>query len=48
VATLTNSARMPTFAEERLLVAQGYLYIAGVDEAGRGALAEYVPPGSTR
>jgi len=30
---------MPSFSEERRLVAQGYRYIAGVDEVGRGALA---------
>jgi len=30
---------MPSFTEERILKAQGYRYIAGVDEAGRGALA---------
>jgi len=30
---------MPSFAEERLLEAQGYQYIAGIDEVGRGALA---------
>ena len=29
----------PTFIEEKLLEAQGYRLIAGVDEAGRGALA---------
>jgi len=29
----------PTFIEEEALVAQGYRLIAGVDEAGRGALA---------
>jgi len=29
----------PTFTEERLLEAQGYQLIAGVDETGRGALA---------
>ena len=29
----------PSLAEERKLVAQGYQLIAGVDEAGRGALA---------
>ena len=29
----------PTFTEEKLLEAQGYQHIAGVDEAGRGALA---------
>ena len=30
---------MPSFAEEKILEAQGYRYIAGIDEAGRGALA---------
>ena len=30
---------MPSFAEEALLLAQGYRRIAGIDEAGRGALA---------
>jgi ribonuclease HII len=30
---------MPSFIEEELLVAQGYSLIAGIDEAGRGALA---------
>ncbi|MFC1943876.1 ribonuclease HII [Chloroflexota bacterium] len=30
---------MPSFAEERILEAQGYRYIAGIDEVGRGALA---------
>jgi ribonuclease HII len=30
---------MPSFAEEELLEAQGYQLIAGIDEAGRGALA---------
>jgi ribonuclease HII len=30
---------MPSFIEEELLAAQGYWLIAGVDEAGRGALA---------
>jgi len=30
---------MPSFAEEELLGAQGYQRIAGIDEAGRGALA---------
>jgi ribonuclease HII len=29
----------PSFAEERLLAAQGYRRIAGIDEAGRGPLA---------
>lgn len=36
---LTNILRTPSFAEERILEAQGYQYIAGIDEAGRGALA---------
>lgn len=31
--------RRPTFTEERILQEQGYRYIAGIDEAGRGALA---------
>jgi ribonuclease HII len=30
---------MPTFAEEELFESQGYRRIAGIDEAGRGALA---------
>ncbi len=30
---------MPSFAEETILAAQGYRYIAGIDEVGRGALA---------
>lgn len=30
---------MPSFDEERLFEAQGYRFIAGIDEAGRGALA---------
>ena len=34
-----DSLRIPSFAEERILEAQGYQYIAGIDEAGRGALA---------
>lgn len=29
----------PTFIEEKLLAAQGYQFIAGIDEVGRGALA---------
>jgi ribonuclease HII len=33
-----NNRRKPSFKEEKLLRAQGYLTIAGVDEAGRGAL----------
>ncbi len=31
-------SQKPSFAEEKLLRAQGYRYIAGVDEVGRGAL----------
>ena len=30
---------MPSFSEERRLAAQGYRFIAGIDEVGRGALA---------
>ncbi len=30
---------MPSFIEEKMLEAQGYQYIAGIDEAGRGSLA---------
>ena len=30
---------IPTFAEEKILQAQGYRFIAGIDEVGRGALA---------
>ena len=30
---------MPSFTEEKMLEAQGYQYIAGIDEAGRGSLA---------
>jgi ribonuclease HII len=36
---LSNSSRRPSFAQERKLGAQGYQWIAGVDEVGRGALA---------
>ena len=32
-------SRAPTFAEEKALQAQGYLFVAGIDEVGRGALA---------
>jgi len=34
-----NKSRAPSFNEERSLERQGYRYIAGVDEVGRGALA---------
>jgi len=36
---LINNLPVPSFAEERVLEAQGYRYIAGIDEVGRGALA---------
>ena len=35
----TNNFQIPSFAEKRILEAQGYRCIAGVDEVGRGALA---------
>jgi ribonuclease HII len=35
---MANNHYRPTFDEERLLGAQGYRLIAGVDEVGRGAL----------
>ncbi|MFC1957883.1 ribonuclease HII [Chloroflexota bacterium] len=34
-----NNLRIPSFTEEKILEAQGYRYIAGIDEVGRGALA---------
>ena len=36
---LKNRLQVPSFTEEKLLGAQGYRYIAGIDEAGRGSLA---------
>ena len=36
---LINNLQMPSFAEEKMLEAQGYQHIAGIDEAGRGSLA---------
>jgi len=36
---LVNNHQIPSFAEEKLLEAQGYQLIAGIDEVGRGALA---------
>jgi ribonuclease HII len=36
---LTNSKQVPTLEEEVALLSQGYSFIAGVDEAGRGSLA---------
>lgn len=36
---MTKNPQIPSFTEERTLEAQGYRYIAGIDEVGRGALA---------
>lgn len=36
---LMNNHHKPSFAEEKLLEAQGYRLVAGIDEVGRGALA---------
>lgn len=36
---LANKLQIPSFAEEKKLISQGYRLIAGVDEAGRGSLA---------
>ncbi|TET67399.1 MAG: ribonuclease HII [Dehalococcoidia bacterium] len=36
---LSNNYKIPSFAEEKKLEAQGYQLIAGLDEVGRGALA---------
>ena len=36
---MINNLQKPSFAEEKRLEAQGYQLIAGIDEAGRGALA---------
>ena len=36
---LVKNRYLPSFAEERALEAQGFRYIAGIDEVGRGALA---------
>jgi ribonuclease HII len=35
----TNSKQEPTLKEEMALLSQGYCFIAGLDEAGRGSLA---------
>lgn len=35
---LRNTRRKPTFTEEKILQAEGYRLVAGVDEVGRGAL----------
>jgi len=36
---LIKNLQMPSFTEEKRLETQGYQYIAGIDEAGRGSLA---------
>ena len=36
---LINNLQVPSFTEERIVEAQGYRYVAGIDEVGRGALA---------
>jgi ribonuclease HII len=36
---LLNNRQIPSFVEEKLFEAQGYQFIAGIDEVGRGALA---------
>jgi len=36
---LAGNLKTPTFIEERMLAAQGYRQVAGIDEAGRGPLA---------
>ena len=36
---LIKNIEMPSFTEEKMLEARGYRHIAGIDEAGRGALA---------
>ncbi len=36
---LIKNLQMPSFVEEKMLEAQGYQYIAGIDEVGRGSLA---------
>ena len=35
----TNRIQVPTVEEEMALLKQGYCFIAGLDEAGRGCLA---------
>ena len=36
---MSYSKWVPTFVEEKMLAAQGYLRVAGIDEVGRGPLA---------
>jgi len=38
-AMLTHKRQIPTLAEEMALFEQGYYFVAGLDEAGRGCLA---------
>ena len=39
VESLTVKRKIPSFKEEKACTAQGYKYIAGIDEVGRGPLA---------
>lgn len=43
---MTLTAGFPTNKEEQRLVAEGFQYIAGIDEAGRGALMGPVVAGA--
>lgn len=43
---LGREPQLPTLAEELKLVCQGYRFIAGIDEAGRGAIAGPVVAGA--
>jgi len=43
---LLNNFKIPSFAEEKKLLAQGYQLVAGVDEVGRGSLAGPVVAGA--
>ena len=36
---MANNLKIPSLTEEKMLEAQGYHHIAGIDEVGRGALA---------
>ncbi len=36
---MVGNLRVPSFAEEEMMAAQGYRRVAGIDEAGRGPLA---------
>jgi len=39
IGLIKDNLQKPSFAEEKILEAQGYRLIAGIDEVGRGALA---------